>query len=266
MERRTDEFAKSLDEFLEMAACYDHLRVIVTTRLNIFKESVSGMPYYQKLQKLERDIRVHTSYPPDVLLQVLHRYIGFYKPSWGSNERINQTLDKRLPELLPAPHNIEFFVRTSTNLTTLDEVFRHVEDCKEMVVALGQWMANLPDHDQIFLTWIEICSTANMLFPGTRASRINLSNAYNDTLIYLYRKNLIPCIPPNVFGVARDKFDPILLERIEKGTKQNKIDFVHPSYHEAFWYAMKNNSHFESWWEVLKSKLGAILRGLSKGN
>ena len=41
MERRTDEFAKGLNDFLYLSKKYEHLRIIVTTRLNIFREALA---------------------------------------------------------------------------------------------------------------------------------------------------------------------------------------------------------------------------------
>ncbi|MCK4732202.1 MAG: hypothetical protein KAT65_07055, partial [Methanophagales archaeon] len=38
-----------------------------------------------------------------------------------------------------------------------------------------------------------------------------------------------------------------------------KFDFVHPSYHEAFWYAIKRNLPLHRWWELLKDNIGKIL-------
>ena len=147
MERRTDKFAKSLDDFLDMAHEYEHLRVIVTSRINVYKEAMAQFHDPSKVEELEKDIRVHTSYPISNLLDVLHRYMNFYKPQWSSNTQISISLENKLPEMLPAPHNIEFFVRTSQNLQTLDDVIRHVENCKVMITALAEWMWTMPDYE-----------------------------------------------------------------------------------------------------------------------
>jgi hypothetical protein len=154
MERRSDVFAKELDIFLNLAHEFEHLRIIVTTRLNIFREALQNVHNSKKVENLEKDIRVHTSYRRDILLDIFRRYSKFYKPLWANDSKIVSILDERLPELLPAPHNIEFFVRTSERLTSLDDVLRHVDTSKEMIKALGEWMASLPDYEQIFLIWL----------------------------------------------------------------------------------------------------------------
>jgi hypothetical protein len=226
MERRTDALTKELDTFLDLARGYEHLRIVVTTRLNIFRESVAEMHGLKRVEELEKDIRVHTSYRHDILLDILHRYIHFYNPLWASDEKIVTALDERLPDLLPAPHNIEFFVRTSETLNSLEEVLSHVENCKEMIKALGEWMASLPDHEQLFLMW------------------------------------LVAGIPTSPFSRANDKFDMILLESRDKDAKSVKFDFVHPSYHEAFWYAIQRELPLLRWWELLKENVGKILKDL----
>jgi IstB-like ATP binding protein. len=261
MERRTDEFAKGLSEFLILSKQYEHLRIIVTTRLNIFREALSEQDC-QDIEVLEKDLRVHTSYKSEVLVDILHRYTQFYKPLWSTDKKIVQILDEKLPEMLPAPHNIEFFVRTSESLTSLEEVLQHVETSKEMIRALGEWMASLSDHEQVFLTWVEIQSTSNILFIDDSASKINLEDAYRETLAFLYKRKYIFSIPPSSFSVDKDKFDMILLESREKNSEIGKLDFVHPSYHEAFWYAIKKESRLLHWWITLKENLIDILDDL----
>ena len=260
MERRTDEFGKELDTFLDLAHGYEHLRIIVTTRLNIFRESIAGVHDSKKVEELEKDIRVHTSYHRDTILDILHRYTKFYNPLWSADEKIVATLDEQLPDLLPAPHNIEFFVRTSERLTSPEEVLLHVETSKEMVKALGEWMASLPEHEQLFLMWMEICSTTSMLFPNTPASKMGFEDAYMETLAFMFKKKHIAGIPPSPFSHSKDKFDMILLESRDDENELIKYDFVHPSYHEAFWYTIHKKLHPHHWWELLKENVGEIFQ------
>jgi hypothetical protein len=240
---------------------YEHLRIIVTTRLNIFREALAEQDC-PNVEDLEKDLRVHTSYRSDVLVDILHRYTQFYKPLWLTDEKIIHELDRKLPEMLPAPHNIEFFVRTSERLTSLEEVLQHVDNSKEMVKALGEWMKSLSVHEQIFLIWVEIQSTSKILFPNDTASKIDIQEAYRETLAFLYKKEQIFSIPPSSFSAAKDKFDMILLESREKNSELGKFDFVHPSYHEAFWYARKEDSRLLDCWETLKESLAEILDDL----
>lgn len=257
MERRTDEFAKGLNDFLLLSKKYEHLRIIVTTRLNIFREALAEQDC-QNIEGLEKDLRVHTSYKSEVLVDILHRYTQFYKPLWSTDEKIVRELDEKLPKMIPAPHNIEYFVRTSERLTSLEEVLQHVDKSKEMVKALGEWIESLPAHEQIFLMWIEIQSSSNILFTIDSASRINLEDAYRETLAFLYKKKYIFSIPLSSFSISKDKFEMILLESREKSSELSKFDFVHPSYHEAFWYAIKGKSRLHFWWETLKENLAEI--------
>ncbi|MDD2477258.1 MAG: SIR2 family protein, partial [Dysgonamonadaceae bacterium] len=261
MERRTNDFAKGLSEFLILSKQYEHLRIIVTTRLNIFREALAEQDC-QDIEELEKDLRVHTSYKSEVLVDILHRYTQFYKPLWSTDEKVVWVLDEKLPEMLPAPHNIEFFVRTSERLTSLEEVLQHVEKSKEMIRALGEWMASLSDHEQIFLLWVEVQSTSNILFINDSVSKVNIEDAYRETLAFLYKKKYIFSIPPSSFSVDKDKFDMILLESREKNSEIDKFDFVHPSYHEAFWYAIKKESRLLHWWATLKENLTNVLDDL----
>jgi DNA-directed RNA polymerase subunit L len=262
MERRTDAFAKELDTFLHLARGCEHLRIIVTSRLNIFRESMALAHNRAKVEEFEKDIRVHTSYRRDILLDILHRYIQFYKPLWAGDKKIIATLNDQLPDLLPAPHNIEFFVRTSERFDSLEDVLRHVENSKKMIKAIGEWMSSLPDHEQFFLMWLEICSTTNILFPNTSASKMDFESAYKETLAYLFKRNYIAGIQISPFSRAKDKFDMILLENRDKDVESSKFDFVHPSYHEAFWYAIQHKLSLNRRWELLKEKIEEILKDL----
>ena len=262
MERRTDRtnvFARELETFLKLAREYERVRVVVTTRLNIFREAVGETHGVVKLDELEKSIRVHTSYLRETLLDILHRYTKFYGPRWASDARIVAALDEQLPGLLPAPHNIEFFVRTSEALTTLEEVLRHVEESKEMVKALADWMGFLPAPEQVFLLLVEVAASSAILFPGTNAAAIDVEAAYMEMLAYLFKRKHLPGIPTSSFENARAKFDLILVERRD-AAGLIRFDFVHPSYHEAFWHAIRQNHPLARWWVVMQTDLQDIFK------
>ena len=262
MERRTDAFAKELNTFLDLAQGYEHIRIIVTSRLNIFRESMALAHTRLNIKELEKDIRVHTSYRRDILLDILHRYIQFYKPLWAADEKIIAALNEQLPDLLPAPHNIEFFVRTSERFDSLEDVLNHVENSKEMIKALGDWMASLSDHEQFFLILLEVCSSTSILFPNTPTSKMDFENTYKETLAYLFKHDHIAGIPTNPFSRAKDKFDMIILENRDKDVEFIKYDFVHPSYHEAFWNAIQRKLSLHLRWLLLKDNIDVILKEL----
>lgn len=265
LERRTDVFSGGLDTFLELARAFEHLRVVVTSRLNIFNEAVAeSRSGSSNLEELEKTLRVHTSYRREVLLDILQRDTRFYKPAWFSDEQIVAALNEKLPEMLPAPHNIEFFVRTSESLNSPDAVLAHVEESKKMISALASWMKHMSPHEQIFLMWVEICSGSSFLFSNTFASVMDIEKAYKENLAYLFSEGYLPGIPAMPFSSAKDKFETILLERREETTGMLHLDFVHPSYHEAFWYAVKRKFPLSQWWELLCANRDDILRNLDK--
>lgn len=262
LERRTDAFANGLDILLDMASSYEHLRVLVTSRMNIFNEALAENQIHTNLAELEKTLRVHTSYRQEVLLDILHRYVHFYKPAWATDERILAELDEKLPDMLPAPHNIEFFVSTSGPLNTIDDVLAHVEESKKMISALASWMKHMPPHEQVFLMWIEVGSTAGILFPGAAASEVNVEKAFNRTLAFLFEEGHISGIPVMPFSSARDKFETILLERRDEDGRLIRLDFVHPSYHEAFWYGIAQQFPVGQWWELLCKHVRLMMRGI----
>jgi hypothetical protein len=52
----------------------------------------------------------------------------------------------------------------------------------------------------------------------------------------------------------------ILLESRDEETDSVDFDFVHPSYHEAFWYAIKGKLSLHKWWDLVKENLGELLK------
>jgi hypothetical protein len=263
LERRTERtnvFARELDRFLTLAREYEHVRVVVTTRLNVFREAVGETLGRAKLDELEQSLRVHTSYRRETLLDILHRYTKFYRPAWASDAAVVGALDERLPALLPAPHNIEFFVRTSESLTTLEALLRRAEESKEMVKALADWMGYLPAPEQIFLLLVEVASSSAVLFPGTPAAAIDVEAAYMEALAYLFKRKHLPGIPTGSFESARAKFDQILVERRDEETGPARLDFVHPSYHEAFWNSVRQQHPLARWWELMQTDVYDIFK------
>ncbi|MDD1745205.1 MAG: hypothetical protein LUQ20_05270, partial [Candidatus Methanoperedens sp.] len=123
-------------------------------------------------------------------------------------------------------------------------------------------MASLPEHEQIFLMWLEVCSTTSIIFPDTSASKMDFESGYNEILAYMFKCKYITGIPTNPLSHARDKFDMILIESRDKSEDSIKYDFVHPSYHEAFWYAIHKELPLNRWWDLLKENIGAILEDL----
>ena len=261
LERRTDVLSNNLETFLELASGYEQLRVVVTSRLNIFNEALITSPTEKSLEQLEKTLRVHTSYNDEVLRDILYRYVRFYKPAWSNDQKIVSILDEKLPEMLPAPHNIEFFVRTSETLNSESAVLAHVEESKKMISALAGWMKHMTPHEQVFLMWIEICSTASIIFPGASASELDIEKAYKETLAYFFAEGYISGIPTMPFSTTKDKFETILLERKENDAPV-KLDFVHPSYHEAFWHAINQRFPIAKWWQLFNRYVGPILGDL----
>ena len=260
LERRTDIFAKNLEYIIDFAKSYEQLRLIVTTRLNVFEEVLGSRTLSSSVMDVVKTLRIHTSYDSSVLLDILRRYIEFYKPLWGAETKITNELNEKLPDLLVAPHNIEFFVRTSELLTTTEDVIAHVQESKKIVEALATWMRRAPVHEHLFLIWLEICSTASILFPDSSASRLKLEEAYQETLAYWFKKGYLTGIPVMPFANTLEKFRSIVFERQETEGSPVKLDFVHPSYHEAFWRAKNQGLPFSQWWEILKQNIKQILR------
>jgi hypothetical protein len=97
------------------------------------------------------------------------------------------------------------------------------------------------DHKQIFNLGRDL-STSEIIFPNYSDSIINFEDASIETLAFLYTKGYSVYIPTCSFLAAKDKFKTIFLESKEEKSEIEKFDFIHPSYHEAFWYAIKENS------------------------
>jgi len=90
---------------------------------------------------------------------------------------------------------------------------------------------------------------------------MDFESAYMETLAYMFKNKHIDGIPISPFSRAKDKFNMILLESRDKESGSVRYDFVHPSYHEAFWYT-KHKPTMHRWWELLKGNLGEILKDL----
>jgi len=82
----------------------------------------------EKFKYIKEDLRLHTSYSREILLDILYKYISFYHPKWEKDDDILKALENQLPDILPAPHNIEFFVRSSENHNSLKDVLQEVQN------------------------------------------------------------------------------------------------------------------------------------------
>jgi hypothetical protein len=90
-------------------------------------------------------------------------------------------------------------------------------------------------------------------------AKINLEEEYNSTLAHMFLKKVLSGIPTNPFSRAIDKFNMILLESHDNGGII-KLNFIHLSYHEAFWYAVKKDLSLARWWKLIKESILDITR------
>jgi len=128
-----------------------------------------------------------------------------------------------------------------------------------MVKTLAEWIESLNDYEQFFFIWLEVCSATSIFFQKTPSPKMDFESAYRETLSFLFKSKIIDGIPSNPFFLCKKQIrnNP---HGASKDAKSIKFEFVHPSYHEAFWYAIKLNKDLHDKWELLKKNVNEILK------
>lgn len=231
---------KGLAYLLTEAQRRPDVRLIITSRLTV----LSGA--YPRLESLRltgasgvaHNIRVHTSYDEEILGDLFERYVSLYQPPWSADEAVVSELRQRAPTVLGAPHNIEFFVRTSTQYRDLSQLLAYLQKCKNMVAALADWIARQGVGERLFLfsvAWLssEPRPDAVRIPPPPdgppRCFRSLLARAFEDHRV------LPPAVDP--WRYYSHAFRSILVT----GTPLQLTWFCHPSYIEAMNHAIREN-------------------------
>ncbi len=228
---------KSLARLLAEARLRENVKLVLTSRLTVLtnvRGQVEGLDLRDPAGP-RRDVRVEASYDPAVLGDLVERYGRLYEMPWAEDAAVVARLRDEVPAILPAPHNIELFARTSGGYRDTDELIEFARTCQNLVAALADWVARVDLEQRLFLFCVAWLPGA---WGTSKVPADGPQEAFRGLLAHAYAQGIVL---PSAFDPWQHHLSacaPIL--RNADGDSKD-VRFYHPSYPEAIARALQQS-------------------------
>ena len=160
------------------------------------------------------------TYTKEKMKKILEKYTNLHNPKW----RDNVTIYQKVLNGLNNPHNIEYFVKRTVNVTSEQELLKEITISKEIIKAFANEIGSMSIQESLFVL-------TNYL--------IGFSEFADPKKYYTEVMNRLP-IPIQKIDHWRyclKKFDGCIISR----SYSNIIQYTHPSYEEAIEFSIRTN-------------------------
>ncbi|MFB7619817.1 hypothetical protein [Kitasatospora sp. NPDC056181] len=152
------EFVGNLRRFLSRISSRPR-RVIITSRTYVF-EKIIIESFAEYVVTLSQHLRLDTSYTRCQLIDIAKRYLSHYNPHWI--ESAEPEMAAKIAAALPAPHNIELFVRSTQQMADLEQVLTKLAGYRDVSSEFGRQLQQLPLWQQGFLFLVAALSSGHI--------------------------------------------------------------------------------------------------------
>lgn len=151
------EFVGNLRRFLTFVAGRE-CRVVISSRTAVFNQVVIDS-LTEFVVVLTRSLDLETAYSEDQLTEIARRYIDAYGPAWADQctDTQRRAAAEDLARALPAPHNIELFVRNTVRAADWAQASRELSGHRDVASEFGRMIRILPLWQQAFLVIVDAC-------------------------------------------------------------------------------------------------------------
>lgn len=204
-------------------------KVIVTSREKVFKEFERKKEISQDLHRYVSELRVNLAYNEEKLGEMLKRYIDVFKPAWCDNEKLKEIAFEAVGEKLRTPMSIQrLIIKYTKDVKTEDNLNAGIENAaKDTKIAFGREIKQMfykGEYDKlVFLS-----------FPYIKVWLEPAEACYEDILKELDYNSL----KAKDFSSLLEEFNN---KEIEITLPYLSIEYLHPSYKEAFGSALVDN-------------------------
>jgi len=204
-------------------------KVIVTSREKVFKEFEKKKETAEDLWKYVSELKVNLAYSKEDLIEMLRRYIEVFVPSWSDNKKLRENAFEAVGEKLITPMSIKQLIDYTQDAKNEDSLNagmeKAAEETKIVFAREIKEMFNRGEYDKlVFLSFPYI----KVDFDYFEIAKSCYSEVLKD-LKYLG------------YDLIKAKNFDDLLEETNEVERWFYLRYVHPSYWDAFEYALMDD-------------------------
>jgi len=195
-------------------------KIIVTSREKVFKEFETGKTTVEDLWRYVSNLKVNLAYTDEELREMVKKYIDVFEPEWSENKELRGNVFRAVGEKLKTPMSINrmiYFTKDALDEDSLmDGIERASKETKIEFAKEIREMFNKEQYDKIVF----------LSFPYIGVGIETAKSAYDN------------CLKDLGYSLRAKEFETLLEDFKEVESLFGRLRFVHPSYWEAFSYAL----------------------------
>jgi hypothetical protein len=212
----------------------NHCKIIITSREKLFDEFETRKETLEDLSKYINQLKIGLSYTEESLTQILKKYIKVFEPKWGKNEKLKEIAYEAIEKKLKTPMSIKKLIESSKYVEDINDLRNEIEKAaEETKITFAKEIKeifNRGDFDKIIF----------LSFPYIIVEPEIAKLCYQEVV-----KDLGYSIKAKDFDDLFKEFNEVELAEVGylfQSKVTYNLSFVHPSYREAFKYALIDNS------------------------
>ena len=225
--RRGESIIREIGDFI-INVKKKNCKIIVTSREKVFMEFEKSKTTAVDLWHYVSNLKVNLAYTHKELREMLKRYITVFEPEWSKKEKLLENVFRAVGEKLKTPMSIDKMIRYTEDTLAEDSLIDGIERAaKETKIEFAmeiREMFNKGRYDKI----VFLC------FPFIGVRIETAKSAYND------------CLKGLGYSLKAEEFETLLKDFKEVEQLFGRLRFIHPSYWEAFSYALIDNDRLSN--------------------
>jgi response regulator RpfG family c-di-GMP phosphodiesterase len=204
-------------------------KIIITSREKVFKEfEKTEKTTDEDLWQYVSNLKVNLAYTTKELKEMLDKYIGVFDPEWSKKEELRENVFRAVGEKLKTPMSISKMIAYTEDALDEDSLMDGIERAsKETKIEFAKEIRELFNKGQydkiVFLS-----------FPYIGIGIETAKSAYNN------------CLKDLGYSLRDGEFETLLEDSKEVESLFGRLRFKHPSYWEAFSYALIDNDRLSN--------------------
>lgn len=220
---KLDSLFKDIGTFITVVK-RNQCKLIVTSREKVFKEFEKRKETSEDLWGYVSELKINLAYSKESLVEMLKKYIHVFEPAWSINKELTRVAFEAIEKNLRTPMSIKTLIDYSKDVDDIEGlregIEKAAEETKKSFATEIKEMFKMGEYDKLLLLSFTYIGVKNEV----------AKSCYKDILAEL-----------NYDLIQARSFDYLIEEFKEVEISYGHLGYIHPSYTDAFSYALVDN-------------------------
>ncbi len=219
-------------------------KVIITSREKVFEEFEKRKETAEDLWEYASQLKVNLAYSKENLIEMLRNYIDVFEPAWGENEVLKKIALDAVGEKLKTPMSIKKLMDHSRDVGTENDLKAEIEKAAENTkIAFAREIKEMFEKNKYDKLVFQ-----SLAYIGVKPKAAEV--CYEEVLSDL-----------GYSPIKTKTFNELMEEFREVEIQYECLSYIHPSYEDAFGFALTDNDKPNN---ICKNIFSSVLFKLSE--